>query len=72
MIKLIHLTRALRFEQRFPSRDPVGPRHDVAARQAEMDESEPTRCPWCGAMGVDFDENPAPSDYCGHDPAALR
>lgn len=28
-----------------------------------------SRCPWCGALGLDFDESPCPSDYCGHDPA---
>ena len=26
-------------------------------------------CPWCGMCGLDFDESPPPSDYCGHDPA---
>lgn len=27
-----------------------------------------TRCQWCGALGLDFDESPRPADYCGHDP----
>jgi hypothetical protein len=30
-----------------------------------------SRCPWCGLLGPDFDESPMPSDYCGHDPAAV-
>ena len=41
-----------------------------------LDYDEPTentsRCPHCGTSGVDFDESPAPSDYCGHDPALVR
>jgi len=28
-----------------------------------------TRCPWCGALGLDFDECLPPADYCGHDSA---
>ena len=30
--------------------------------------TELTRCPYCGLLGPDYDEAPAPSDYCHHEP----
>lgn len=31
----------------------------------------PTRCPWCGLSGPDFNESPRPADYCEHDPTLV-
>lgn len=33
--------------------------------------AEPTKCPWCGVTGPDFDESEKPSDYCHHDVAQI-
>lgn len=46
-----------------------GPNLDANDRLVESACACLSRCPWCGARGVDFDESPRPSDYCGHDPA---
>lgn len=44
----------------------------MSATQVSFVEFALSRCPWCGALGPDFDESPMPSDYCGHDPAEVE
>lgn len=43
----------------------------MSASQISFSDFALSQCPWCGTIGPDFDESPAPSDYCGHDLATV-
>jgi hypothetical protein len=57
----------------------LAPDNDQPRRPVAIDTDDflractpPSRCRWCGALGVGFDEAPQPADHCGHDPARIR
>ena len=44
------------------------PQHEVVndAPVKRVSEASLSRCPWCGAVGSDFENSPQPADYCDH------